>query len=59
MLTRIRWAIANLIAPDMAPAAPELRDCLHQIYNWTPYKHTPWAIRTRRALIAAGAEMSR
>jgi hypothetical protein len=50
MMTRIRWALASWIAPDMAPKAPELRSCLMQIYQWTDYKDTPWARRTAKAL---------
>lgn len=55
MLTKIRWKLANLIAPDMAPAAPELRACLLAFYNWTAYKGTPLARRAHSALVAAGA----
>jgi hypothetical protein len=54
MITKIRWAIAFCIAPEMAPAALEMRDCLHQIYAWTTNKGTPWAVRTRAALAKAG-----
>lgn len=50
MMTRIRWALANWIAPDMAPKAPELRSCLLQIYRWTDYKDTVWARRTAKEL---------
>lgn len=51
MLTRIRWAIARWIAPDMNQTkALELRVCLLEIYRWTAYKDSAWARRTAKAL---------
>ena len=33
-----------------ADIVEEMRDVLNEIYEWTAYKETPWAIRTKAAL---------
>jgi hypothetical protein len=50
MLRHLRWWIASWIAPEMAPAAPELRSSLQEIYNWTAHKDSLWAKRAKNAL---------
>lgn len=34
----------------IASAAPEMLNLLQEIYDWTGYKKTPWAVKTKLAL---------
>jgi hypothetical protein len=51
VIHRLHAALIAFWHPNTVFRAGELHKALAEIYEWTAYKETPWALRVRQLLI--------